>query len=104
MQRIHESVFLPVSEAIDGALFIRTLRIPQEITPMSSPSDNEYLAAVAGLHEQTISRRTYAVGDYVSGRSGGRHWSGHIVAIEGDRIDIEAAGAWITTTTKDITH
>jgi hypothetical protein len=41
------------------------------ITNESSPAENEYLAAVAGLHEHTVSPAQKApepaVGDFVSG-------------------------------------
>ncbi len=40
----------------------------------SSPHENEYLAAVSGLPEQTPSPRVYAIGDFVSGTSGGLRW------------------------------
>ena len=65
---------------------------------------NEYLAAIAGLHEQTPSPRTFAVGDFVSGVSGGKRWSGRIFAIDGDRLSIEMPGAWLAVSAKDVTH
>lgn len=73
----------------------------------SHPGDSEYAAAVAALHEQTpspASQHTFAVGDWVNGTSGGKQWSGRIVAILGDRIDIEADMAWLTVDARDITH
>jgi hypothetical protein len=72
----------------------------------SSPSENEYLAAIAGLGEQTPSGppRTYAVGDFVSGISGGKRWSGRIFAVDGDRLSIEMPGAWLAVSAKDVTH
>lgn len=69
-----------------------------------SPDHNEYLAAIAGLHEQTISPRTFAVGDFVSGTSAGKKWSGRIVAVNGTRLDVEAAGAWLAVDASDVTH
>jgi hypothetical protein len=71
------------------------------------PAHNEYLAAIAGLHEQTPSqqpRRTYAIGDFVSGTSGGKRWQGRIFAIDGDRLSIEMPGAWLAVSAKDVTH
>jgi hypothetical protein len=72
----------------------------------NDPHLNEYLAAVAGLHEQTPSPapRTYAIGDFVSGESGGKRWSGRIFALDGDRLSIEMPGAWLSVSAKDITH
>jgi hypothetical protein len=77
------------------------------MTNNTSPAENEYLAAVAGLHEQTPSPapvRTYAVGDFVSGESGGKRWSGRIFAVDGDRLSIEMPGAWLSVSAKDVTH
>lgn len=68
----------------------------------------EYLAAVAGMAEHTLPsamQRTYAVGDYVSGTSAGRAWSGRIQwfsDINGDAC-IELDGGWLYVPVKDIT-
>lgn len=70
----------------------------------ASPHENEYLAAAAGLPDQTVSPRVYAVGDHVSGISGGKRWSGRIFAIDGDRLSIEMPGAWLAVSAKDVTH
>jgi len=74
------------------------------ITNDSSPHENEYLAAVSGLHEQTPSQRTYAVGDFVSGTTCGKRWQGRIWDIDGDRLSIEIDGGWLAVSAKDITH
>lgn len=68
------------------------------------PGDAEYLAASAALCEQTPSLRTFAIGDYVSGTTKGKAWSGRIVSICGTRIDVEADMAWLTVDASDITH
>jgi hypothetical protein len=71
----------------------------------TSPSENEYLAAIAGLGEQTQSpaaKPTYAVGDFVSGLSGGKRWSGRIFAVDGDRLSIEFPGAWLAVSTREV--
>ena len=70
----------------------------------ASPHENEYLAAVSGLHEQTPSPRVYAIGDFVSGVSAGKRWSGRIFAIDGDRLSIEMPGAWLAVSAQDVTH
>jgi hypothetical protein len=73
----------------------------------ASPHENEYLAAVSGLHEQTISpvpKTTYAIGDFVSGVSAGKRWSGRIWEIDGDRLSIEIDGGWLAVSAKDVTH
>ena len=69
---------------------------------------NEYLTAATGLAEQTPppARRThFAVGDFVSGVSAGRHWSGRVQWIADDgRLAIELDGGWLYVSTRDVTH
>ena len=77
------------------------------IVSHDSPHENEYLAAIAGLHEQTVSpapQRTYAIGDFVSGVSAGKRWSGRIWNVEGDRLSIEIDGGWLAVSAQDVTH
>jgi hypothetical protein len=73
----------------------------------TSPNENEYLAAIAGLHEQTVSpvpSRTYAIGDFVSGTTCGKRWQGRIWNVEGDRLSIEIDGGWLAVPAGDVTH
>jgi hypothetical protein len=66
---------------------------------------NEYLAAIAGLPDQTISQEQLpAVGDFVSGRTGGKHWSGRVMESEPNRLHVEIDGGWIVVHPRDITH
>lgn len=74
------------------------------VTNSTSPHENEYLAAVGGLHEQTPSPRTYAVGDEISGCTAGKFWSGRIEWIDGDRITLDVGGAWLAVYSGDVTH
>lgn len=74
------------------------------VTNDSSPHENEFLAAIAGLPEQTPSPRVYAIGDFVSGTSGGLRWQGRIWDIDGDRLSIEIDGGWLAVSAKDVTH
>ena len=77
------------------------------VTNDTSPHENEYLAAVSGLHEQTPSpapRTTYAIGDFVSGCTAGKRWSGYIWNVDGDRLSIEIDGGWLAVSAKDVTH
>jgi hypothetical protein len=77
------------------------------ITNPSSPSENEYLAAIAGLGEQTTSpanRVTYAIGDFVSGCTAGKRWSGYIEWTDGDRLTLDVGGGWLAVSAKDVTH
>jgi hypothetical protein len=73
----------------------------------TSPSENEYLAAIAGLSEQTPSpanRVTYAVGDFVSGCTAGKRWSGYIEWTDGDRLTLDVGGGWLAVSARDVTH
>ena len=74
----------------------------------ADPHNNEYLAAIAGLHEQTITPRHYAVGDFVSGYTNGRRWSGRVQWFDGDRstphVVVHEGSSLGTYPVKDITH
>jgi hypothetical protein len=77
------------------------------ITNPSSPNENEYLAAIAGIHDQTprsTCRNEPAVGDFVSGCTAGKRWSGHVMAYHGRWLAIECDGAWLSVSPQDITH
>jgi hypothetical protein len=66
----------------------------------------EYAAAAAALHEQTPSPiHEPAVGDYVSGTTAGKRWTGRVQWVADDgRISIELDGGWLYVSTGDITH
>jgi hypothetical protein len=64
----------------------------------------EYAAAVAGMQETYGTQQTPAVGDFVSGMTAGRRWSGHVEWIDGDRLTINVGGGWLAVPLKDITH
>jgi hypothetical protein len=68
---------------------------------------NEYLAAVAGMAEHTLPsalHRTYAVGDFVSGVSCGKPWSGRIDwFFENGDACVDVGGAWLSVPVRDIT-
>jgi len=70
----------------------------------TSPAENEYLAAIAGLPDQTPSPQLPAIGDFVSGRTGGKHWSGRVMESEANRLHVEIDGGWIVVHPRDITH
>ena len=72
---------------------------------MTTPHENEYLAAVSGMADHTMPPASLpAPGDFVSGTTGGRRWSGRVEAIDSDRMTIDVGGAWITANVADITH
>ena len=67
----------------------------------------EYAAAAAALHEQTPSPISHepAVGDFVSGITAGKRWTGRVQWIADDgRISIELDGGWLYVSSGDITH
>ncbi len=66
--------------------------------------ENEYAAAVAGMQETYGAPKQPAVGDFVSGMTAGRRWSGHVEWIDGDRLTINVGGGWLAVPIKDITH
>jgi hypothetical protein len=86
----------------------RTLPHHTKGNDMTTPHENEYLAAIAGLPEQTpspaLKRPEPAVGDFISGRTAGKHWSGHVDFVVDDRVTINVGGGWLTVPLADITH
>lgn len=96
----------PLDDAVYGlTLPTHTKGNLMNVTNDSSPNENEYLAAIAGLHEQTPSRLPEpAVGDFISGKTLGKHWSGHVEFVVEDRVTINVGGGWLTVPLKDITH
>jgi hypothetical protein len=66
----------------------------------------EYAAAAAALHEQTPSPiNEPAVGDFVSGTTAGKRWTGRVQWVADDgRISIELDGGWLYVSSGDITH
>ncbi|NBW86015.1 MAG: hypothetical protein EBR23_04090 [Planctomycetia bacterium] len=64
------------------------------------PGDAEAAAAAAGLRETY--GHTFAIGDMVSGVSGGKSWSGRITEIDGERLTIEGDGWWIAVQASDV--
>jgi len=66
----------------------------------------EYAAAAAALYEQTPAPiHEPAVGDFVSGITAGKRWTGRVQWIADDgRISIELDGGWLYVSTSDITH
>lgn len=62
----------------------------------------EYLAAAAAIHDQTPRAPVIAVGDFISGETAGKRWSGHVEWIEGDRITIDVGGGWLSVSAADV--
>ena len=73
--------------------------LTQETAPMTNDAhENEYAGAVAGMAD------TYGAGDFVSGQTGGKHWSGRVEWQEGEWLSVNVDGAWVRVPVKDITH
>ena len=67
--------------------------------------DNEFLAAVSGLPEQTVStKHEPAVGDFISGVTAGKRWQGRVEWVNGHEICVNTDGSWVYVPVADITH
>lgn len=72
---------------------------------MTTPHENEYLAAIEGMADHTMPpAKPPAVGDFISGRTAGKCWSGHVDFVVDDRVTINVGGGWLTVPLADITH
>lgn len=66
--------------------------------------NSEYLGAVAGMQDTYgTPQPTLAAGDFISGMTAGKRWSGRIEWIDGDRLTIDVGGGWLAVSAKDIT-
>ena len=68
------------------------------------PHHAEYLAAVAAMPEHTAAPAEPAVGDFISGTTAGKSWSGRVEWIDGHMVAIDVGGGWVRVPLKDITH
>ena len=70
--------------------------------------ENEYLGAVAGMQDTygtaTTTPPSLAVGDFVSGFTAGKQWSGHIEWFSDDdaSVVVNVDHAWVRVPVKDI--
>ena len=69
--------------------------------------ENEYLGAVAGMAEtygNATRTPTLAVGDFISGVTAGKQWSGHIEWFSEDdgTVVVNVDHAWVRVPVKDI--
>lgn len=74
----------------------------------SQPGDAEAAAAIAGMQEtygKAANPRLPAIGDWVSGTTAGKRWSGHVEWVESnDRMVVNVGGGWVAVSPQDITH
>jgi len=68
--------------------------------------ENEYLAAISGMADHTMppAQQQPAPGDFVSGMTAGKRWSGRVEWIDGNRMTIDVGGGWVAVPVTDITH
>jgi hypothetical protein len=108
MMNTHFNPLILLVRPLDDALNALTLPHHLKGNDMNAtPHDNEYLAAITGMADTygwRESKSLPALGDYVSGCTAGRRWSGRVEAIDGDRLTLDVGGAWITASVADITH
>lgn len=68
---------------------------------------NEYLAAITGMQDTYGKPRTLpAVGDFISGVSAGKRWSGHVewYSDDGKTVTVNVDHSWVSVPVSDITH
>ena len=91
---------------VDAVLDTLTLPHHTKGNDMTTPHENEYLAAIAGMADHTMppAPQPPAIGDYVSGMTAGKRWSGRVEIVEGNRMTIDVGGGWVAVPVSDITH
>ena len=90
---------------VDAVLPICTLPHHTKGNDMTTPHENEYLAAIAGMADHTMPPASLpAPGDFVSGTTAGKRWSGRVEWIDGNRMTIDVGGGWVAVPVTDITH
>ena len=91
---------------VDAVLPICTLPHHTKGNDMTNDAhNNEYLAAVAGMADHTMPpAQAPAIGDYVSGITGGKRWAGRVEIVEGNRMTLDVGGGWVAVPVTDITH
>lgn len=73
---------------------------------------NEYLAAITGMTEtygtgwRDTTNTPPAVGDFISGETAGKKWSGHVEWFSDDdgTVVVNVGGGWLRVPVADITH
>ena len=92
--------------SLDAVLYTLTLPHHTKGNDMTTPHENEYLAAIAGMADHTMppAPQPPAIGDYVSGITGGKRWAGRVEIVEGNRMTLDVGGGWVAVPVTDITH
>jgi hypothetical protein len=92
---------------VDAVLPICTLPHHTKGNDMTNDAhSNEYLAAIAGMADHTMppAPQPPAIGDFVSGITAGKRWSGRVEIVEGNRMTLDVGGGWVAVPVSDITH
>jgi hypothetical protein len=91
---------------LDAVLYTLTLPHHTKGNRMTTPHEHEYLAAIAGMADHTMppAPQPPAIGDYVSGITAGKRWSGRVEIVEGNRMTLDVGGGWVAVPVTDITH
>lgn len=93
-------------EPVDAVLDTLTLPHHTKGNDMTTPHENEYLAAIAGMADHTMppAPQPPAIGDFVSGETAGKRWAGRVELIDGNRMTLDVGGGWVAVPVSDITH
>lgn len=93
---------------VDAVLTLCTLPHHTKGNDITLPHENEYLAAIAGMADHTMppAPQPPAIGDFVSGLTAGRRWSGHIewFSDDGKTMVVNVDHSWVTVPVADIAH
>ena len=105
MMNTHFNPLILLVAPVDAVLPICTLPDCTKGNDMNTPHENEYLAAIAGMADHTMPPASLpAPGDFVSGTTAGKRWSGRVEWIDGNRMTIDVGGGWVAVPVTDITH
>ena len=105
MMNTHFNPLILLVSPLDAVLYTLTLPHHTKGNDMTTPHENEYLAAIAGMTDHTMPpAQAPAIGDYVSGITGGKRWAGRVEIVEGNRMTLDVGGGWVAVPVSDITH
>ena len=106
MMNTHFNPLILLVSPLDAVLYTLTLPHHTKGNDMTTPHENEYLAAVSGMADHTMppAPQPPAIGDFVCGETAGKRWSGRVEWIEGNRMTLDVGGGWVAVPVTDITH
>ena len=106
MMNTHFNPLILLAQPLDAVLYRLTLPHHTKGNHMTTPHENEYLAAIAGMADHTMppAPQPPAIGDFVSGETAGKRWAGRVEIVEGNRMTLDVGGGWVAVPVTDITH